>query len=94
MDIETGVKSTFYMNEFETDYKENLESKITFNKLLLPSFYLVEQYISMLSGSYLTEHHISEDTTNILEYYMMCSSSLANPASATINKEFLTSTVN
>lgn len=35
IDTETGKESEFYTDEFKTDYEDNLESKVTCNKLLL-----------------------------------------------------------
>lgn len=42
MDTEVNVKSGFYTDEFEIDHENNLESKVTYNKLLLPGLCLVE----------------------------------------------------
>ena len=36
MDIEAVAESEFYADEFEIDYEDNLESKVTCNKSLLP----------------------------------------------------------
>lgn len=35
MDIEAGAESEFNANKFETNYEDNLEFKVTYNKLLL-----------------------------------------------------------
>lgn len=42
MDIEAIVKSKFYGNELEKDYKDNIKFEVACNKLLLPGFRLVE----------------------------------------------------
>lgn len=42
MDTKISTPSEFYTDEFETDYKNNLESEVTCNKLLLPSLCLAE----------------------------------------------------
>lgn len=42
MDTKISTPSEFYIDEFETDYKNNLKSEVTYNKLLLPSFCLAK----------------------------------------------------
>lgn len=42
IDVITNAENRFYTNEFETDYKDNFESKVTYNKLLLLSSYLAK----------------------------------------------------
>ncbi len=39
IDTEAGAESEFYANEFEMDYEDNLESKVTRNKSLLPGLH-------------------------------------------------------
>lgn len=81
IDIEAGIESEFYNNKFETDYKNNFESKITHNK-------------SLLLGFYLTKLYVLESIANMLEFDMTHSGPPANLVFATVNKEFLTSVVN
>lgn len=81
IDTEAGVKSKFYGNEFEINYKDNLESEIVCNKLLLLGFRS-------------SEYHVLEDIANMVEFDIMHFSPLANLAFATIDQRFLASAVN
>ncbi len=85
MDTEAGAESEFYPVEFETDHKDNLESKVTRNKSLLPGFCPAEQHVSVLPSPRPAEHHVPKDTTSIIEFHIMHSSPLADPASSTVD---------
>lgn len=82
------------MDKFEIDYKDNLEFKVTRNKLLLPGFCSAKQYILVLSGPYFAKYHIPKDIPSMIEFDMMHSSLSANPRSIIINQRFLTSMAN
>lgn len=67
IDIKAGTESDFYTNEFETDHKDNFESKIIWNKSLLLIFRLAVQHILILPEPLLAKHHDPEDTTSMIE---------------------------
>ncbi len=94
MDTEAGVESEFYVDEFETDHKDNFESKVTRNKSLIPGRCSAEQHVPILLGPRLAEHHVPKNTASIIELNMIHSSLPANSVSATIEQRFLTSMVN
>ncbi len=94
MDIEAVTGSEFYADEIETDHEDNLESKITCNKSLLPDPCSAKQHILVLSDLCPAEHHVPKDNTSMIEFDMMRSSLPANPASATVDQRFLISTAN
>ncbi len=85
IDIEVGAESDFYTNEFETDHKNNLESKFTHNKSLLPGSCLAEQHIPVIPGCHSAEHHVLEDIASIIKFDMIYSGPSADPTSATID---------
>ena len=94
IDIEAGTESEFYVDEFETDYKDNFESKVICNKLLLPGLCSTEQYVLVLPSPYSAKHYVPEDIASMIKFDMMHSSLLANSASTIIDQEFLTSAAN
>ena len=81
IDTKANIESEFYGNEFEINNKNNLESEVIYNKLLLPDFYS-------------TKHHFWEDIANILEFNIMCFNLPANPVSTIINQRFLANATN
>ena len=81
IDIEAGIESEFYDDEFEKDYENNIKFEFVGNKSLLP-------------GPRSADHHVPKDTAGIIECNMIRSSPLAKSASAIINQGFLTSAVN
>lgn len=56
MDIKASTESKFCADGFETDYEDNLESKVTCNESLLPGFYSAKQYVPVLLGLRSAEH--------------------------------------
>ncbi len=94
MDIKAGAESEFYADEFKTDHEDNLKSKVTCNKSLLPGLCSAEHHVSVLPSPRPAEHHIPEDTVSMIEFDMMRSSPLVNPTSATVDQGFLTSAAN
>lgn len=93
MDIEASTKSEFYVDEFETDHKDNLESEITCNKSLLSGSCSAEQHILVLSDLCLAKHHVLKDIISIIEVDMMRSSPLGDSTSVTVDQKFLTNAV-
>lgn len=90
-----GVENNIYTNEFETDYKDNLESKITYNKLLLPGFCFAKQYILVtLLGPCLAEYHVPKGIVDMIQFDMMHYSPLDNLAFVIVNQGFLMSIAN
>ena len=85
MNTEASVESEFYMEEFETDNEDNLESKVTRNKSLLPGLKSTKKHVLVFPGPRPAEYHISEDTVSMIKFDMMHFSPLANPTSATID---------
>lgn len=85
IDIEAGIKSKFYADEFKTDYKDNLKSKVTCNKLLLSGFCSAEPHIPILPGPDQAKHYIPENITSTIKFDMMRSSLLANLTSTMID---------
>lgn len=94
MDTEAGVENEFYMDEFEMDHEDNLESKIICNKLLLPGFCSAEPYVPILLGLHSAKHHHLEDNASMIKFDMICFSLPADPISATVNQIFLISVAN
>ena len=61
-----------------TNYKNNFKSKITCNK-------------SVLLGPCLNKYYFLENIASMLEFDMMCFSSLGNPAFAIVNQKLTAS---
>ncbi len=85
IDTETGTESEFYADEFETDYEDNLDSKVTCNKSLLLGPRSAKQHDPVLPDSNPAKHHVPEDTTRMIEFDMIRSRSPANLISAIVN---------
>ena len=81
INIEAGVESEFYKDEFETNHRKNFKFEVPGNKWLL-------------SGFCSFKHNFLEDNASIMKFNMMYSSLLAEPGSATVDQEFLTSAAN
>lgn len=85
IDTETGSESQFYVDEFKTDHEKNLESKVTCNKLLLPSPWSAKQCVLVLPSPCSAEYYVLEDMASIMEFDIMHSSLPFDPISATVD---------
>lgn len=94
INTKVDIESKFDADEFEIDYKYNLESKVTHNKSLLLSSCLAKQYVLVLPNPHPAKYYILEDTVSIIEFDIMCLSPLADLVSATIDQKFLINMVN
>ena len=72
MDTKATIKSKFYNNKFETDYKDNITFKVASNKLLLPT-------------PCSAEHYIPENIARMIEFNIIRFNPLAKSVFATVN---------
>lgn len=94
MDFEVNAESNFYTDEFKTDYENNLDSEVTYNKSLLSGLCSDAYHVLMLPSTYQVEYYVPENTADIIEFDMIHSSPLTNLVLATIDQRFLTSAAN